>query len=164
MNLLMGIAPVIGVSIRNAERLKARTEQMNSVLEVMAASIDARDPMTAGHSKKVKEYALGICEELGLSSDYSEVVGVAASLHDYGKIGVPDSLLKKEGKLTDDEYEVIKKHSEKTRQILSQMNFEGMLRQVPEIAGAHHEKLDGSGYPEGLKGDVDEKLKLVSSM
>ncbi|RJP75510.1 MAG: HD domain-containing protein [Desulfobacteraceae bacterium] len=153
MNLLMGIAPVIGVSIRNAELLKARTEQMNSILEVMAASIDARDPMTAGHSKKVKEYALGICEELGLSSDYSEVVGVAASLHDYGKIGVPDSLLKKEGKLTEEEYEIIKTHAEKTRKILSQMKFEGMLRQVPEIAGSHHEKLDGSGYPVGLKGD-----------
>jgi HD-GYP domain-containing protein (c-di-GMP phosphodiesterase class II) len=153
MNLLMGIAPVIGVSIRNAELLQARTEQMNSILEVMAASIDARDPMTAGHSKKVKEYALGICEELGLSNDYSEVVGVAASLHDYGKIGVPDSLLKKEGKLTAEEYEVIKTHAEKTRKILSQMKFEGMFRQVPEIAGAHHEKLDGSGYPQGLKGD-----------
>jgi len=153
MNFLMGIAPVIGISIRNAELLSARIEQMNSILEVMAASIDARDPMTAGHSKKVKEYALGICSELGFSSDYSEVVGVAASLHDYGKIGVPDSLLKKEGRLTEDEFEVIKKHSEKTKEILLQMRFEGMLKQVPEIAGSHHEKLDGSGYPSGLKGD-----------
>ncbi len=153
MNFLMGIAPVIGISIRNAELLNARREQMNSILEVMAASIDARDPMTAGHSKKVKEYALGICSELGISNDYSEVVGVAASLHDYGKIGVPDSLLKKEGRLTNSEFEIIKKHSEKTKEILSQMRFEGMFRQVPEIAGAHHEKLDGSGYPDGLKGD-----------
>jgi len=148
MNFLMGIAPVIGISIRNAELLSARREQMNSILEVMAASIDARDPMTAGHSKKVKEYALGICSELGLSNDYSEVVGVAASLHDYGKIGVPDSLLKKEGRLTDDEFETIKKHTKKTKEILLQMRFEGMLRQVPEIAGSHHEKIDGSGYPE----------------
>jgi HD-GYP domain-containing protein (c-di-GMP phosphodiesterase class II) len=109
--------------------------------------------MTAGHSKKVREYALGICSELGLSNDYTEVVGVAASLHDYGKIGVPDSLLKKEGHLTADEFEIIKKHSQKTKEILSQMRFEGMLRQVPEIAGAHHEKIDGSGYPDGLKGD-----------
>jgi HD-GYP domain-containing protein (c-di-GMP phosphodiesterase class II) len=153
MNFLMGIAPVIGISIRNAELLNARQEQMNSILEVMAASIDARDPMTAGHSKKVKEYALGICSELGLSNDYTEVVGVAASLHDYGKIGVPDSLLKKEGRLTNDEFEVIKKHSEKTKEILLQMRFEGMLRQVPEIAGSHHEKIDGSGYPDGLKED-----------
>ncbi|MBW1892950.1 MAG: HD domain-containing protein, partial [Deltaproteobacteria bacterium] len=153
MSFLMGIAPVIGISIRNADLLDARDKQMRSILQVMAASIDARDPMTAGHSEKVTEYALGICDELGLSKDYCEVVGVAASLHDYGKIGVPDSLLKKEGKLTDSEYEVIKTHAKKTKVILSRISFEGMLRQVPEIAGAHHEKLDGSGYPDGLKGD-----------
>ena len=153
MSFLMGIAPVIGISIRNADLLDARDKQMRSILQVMAASIDARDPMTAGHSEKVTEYALGICDELGLSKDYCEVVGVAASLHDYGKIGVPDSLLKKEGRLTDSEYEVVKTHAERTRVILSRINFEGMLRQVPEIAGAHHEKLDGSGYPDGLKGD-----------
>jgi HD-GYP domain-containing protein (c-di-GMP phosphodiesterase class II) len=153
MSFLMGIAPVIGISIRNADLLDARDKQMRSILQVMAASIDARDPMTAGHSEKVTEYALGICDELGLSKDYCEVVGVAASLHDYGKIGVPDSLLKKEGRLTDSEYEVVKTHAEKTKVILSRINFEGMLRQVPEIAGAHHEKLDGSGYPDGLKDD-----------
>jgi hypothetical protein len=153
MSFLMGIAPVIGISIRNADLLDARDKQMRSILQVMAASIDARDPMTAGHSEKVTEYALGICDELGLSKDYCEVIGVAASLHDYGKIGVPDSLLKKEGRLTDNEYEIVKTHAEKTRVILSRINFEGMLRQVPEIAGAHHEKLDGSGYPDGLKGE-----------
>ncbi|MFZ5570563.1 MAG: HD domain-containing phosphohydrolase [Thermodesulfobacteriota bacterium] len=153
MNLLMGIAPMIGISIRNAELLDARVKQMRSILHVMAASIDARDPMTAGHSEKVTEYAIGICNELGLSKDYTEVVGVAASLHDYGKIGVPDSLLKKQGRLTAEEYEIIKTHAAKTREILTRINFEGMLRQVPDIAGCHHEKLDGSGYPNGLKGD-----------
>lgn len=153
MNLLMGIAPMIGISIRNADLLDARVKQMRSILHVMAASIDARDPMTAGHSEKVTEYAIGICNELGLSKDYTEVVGVAASLHDYGKIGVPDSLLKKQGRLSDEEYEVVKTHASKTREILTRINFEGMLRQVPDIAGCHHEKLDGSGYPYGLKGD-----------
>ncbi len=153
MNLLMGIAPMIGISIRNADLLDARVKQMRSILHVMAASIDARDPMTAGHSEKVTEYAIGICNELGLSKDYTEVVGVAASLHDYGKIGVPDSLLKKQGRLTDEEYEIIKTHAAKTREILTRINFEGMLRQVPDIAGCHHEKLDGSGYPNGLRGD-----------
>lgn len=153
MNLLMGIAPVLGISIRNAELINAQVMQMRSILQVMAASIDARDPMTAGHSEKVTVYAIGICGELGLSADYTEVVGVAASLHDYGKIGVPDALLKKEGRLTDDEYEIVKTHASRTREILSRISFEGMLRQVPDIAGFHHEKLDGSGYPLGLKGD-----------
>lgn len=153
MNLLMGIAPVLGISIRNADLLDARSKQMRSILQIMAASIDARDPMTAGHSEKVTEYAIGICNELGFSKEYTEVVAVAASLHDYGKIGVPDSLLKKQGRLTAEEYEIVKTHASKTYEILSRINFEGLLRQVPDIAGSHHEKLDGSGYPNGLKGD-----------
>ncbi len=153
LNLLMGIAPVIGISIRNAELLDAQAKQMKSILQVMAASIDARDPLTAGHSEKVTEYSLGICDELGISKDYKDVVGMAASLHDYGKIGIADSLLKKKGRLTDDEFEVIKTHSAKTEEILLQITFEGMMTQVPQIAAAHHEKLDGSGYPKGLKGN-----------
>ncbi len=153
MSLLMGISSVIGISIRNAELLEARTKQFRSLLQVMAASIDARDPLTAGHSENVTKYTKGICDELGVSNDYSEVVQVAASLHDYGKIGIPDALLKKPGRLTDQEYEVIKTHSIKTREILEQVNFEGMFSQVPEIAAAHHEKIDGSGYPLGLLGD-----------
>jgi len=90
---------------------------------------------------------------LNLSKDYRDMIQVAALLHDYGKIGVPDSLLKKPRKLTPEEFEVIKTHSEKTKSILEQVHFEGIFSQVPDIAGAHHEKIDGSGYPNGLKGD-----------
>ncbi len=153
MSLLMGISSVIGISIRNAELFDSRTKQFSSLLQVMAASIDARDPLTAGHSENVTKYAMGICEELGLSKDYTEMVQVAASLHDYGKIGIPDALLKKPGRLTDQEYEIIKTHATKTKTILKQVNFEGMFSEVPEIAGSHHEKIDGSGYPDGLKGE-----------
>lgn len=152
MSLLMGIAPVIGISIRNADLIDARGRQFRSILKVMAASIDARDPLTAGHSEKVTEYALGICSELGLSGEHRELIRVAALLHDYGKIGVPDAILKKNGMLTDDEYEIVKTHSYKTREILEQISFEGVFSKVPEIAGSHHEKIDGSGYPQGLRG------------
>jgi len=153
LNLLLGITPVIGVSIRNAERLENTSQQFNSTIRVLGASIESRDPLTAGHSEKVTEYALGICNELGLSEDFRNMIKVAALLHDYGKIGVPDSILKKQGRLNRDEYEIVKTHSAKTREILEQINFEGIYRQVPVVAGAHHEKLDGSGYPDGLKGD-----------
>jgi HD-GYP domain-containing protein (c-di-GMP phosphodiesterase class II) len=81
------------------------------------------------------------------------MIRVASLLHDYGKIGVPDSILKKPGRLTKEEYEKVKTHALKTQRILEQINFEGLLSQVPEIAGAHHEKMDGSGYPNGLKGE-----------
>ena len=153
LSLLMGIAHVIGISIRNVELLDARDKQMQSVLQVLAATIDARDPLTAGHSEKVTEYALGICHEMELSNDYCEAIQVAALLHDYGKIGVPDAILKKPGRLTKQEHDIVKTHATKTRQILERINFTGNLRHVPEIAAAHHEKIDGSGYPDGLKGD-----------
>ncbi len=152
MSLLMGIASVIGISIRNAELLDAKVRQFNSVLHVLAASIDARDSLTAGHSEKVTEYSLGISRELGLPQDFCEMIRVAALLHDYGKIGVPDAILKKDGRLSPEEYDIVKTHAGKTREILAQINFEGIYGEVPEIAGAHHEKLDGSGYPHGLTG------------
>ena len=153
LSLLMGIASVIGIGISNADLLEARQRQFGSILQVLAASIDARDPLTAGHSEKVTDYAMGICEELNLSSNYREMIRVASLLHDYGKIGVPDAILKKPGRLTQEEYEKVKTHAEKTQKILEQVNFEGIFSQVPEIAGSHQEKIDGSGYPNGLKSD-----------
>ncbi|MFP3999836.1 MAG: HD domain-containing phosphohydrolase [Desulfobacterales bacterium] len=152
MSLLVGVSHIIGISIRHTQHIEAKEKQLRSVLQVMVSTIDARDPVTKGHSERVAEYASGICQELGLNKEYREVVRVAALLHDYGKIGIPDSLLKKKDRLTANEYEHIKCHAEKTFEILKQINFEGALKQVPEIAGAHHEKMDGSGYPRGLKG------------
>ncbi len=162
-SLLMGIAPVIGVAIRNAEHLLAKDKEFRSTLQVLAASIDARDPLTAGHSEKVTEYAVGICDEMDLDVEFRECVRVAALLHDYGKIGVPDAILKKEGRLTAEEYEIIKTHSNKTRDILSQINFEGKYIEVPEIAGAHHEKWNGEGYPDKLaKEDIPFGARIVA--
>ena len=109
--------------------------------------------MTAGHSAKVTEYALGICQELGMSAEYREMIRVASLLHDYGKIGVPDAILKKPGRLTPEERNIVKSHSAKTREILEQINFEGIYKQVPAIAGSHHEKIDGTGYPNALSGN-----------
>lgn len=153
MSLLVGVSHIIGISIRHTQHIEAREKQLQSVLKVMVSTIDARDPVTKGHSEWVAEYAGGICQEMGLDKETRETVRVAALLHDYGKIGIPDSLLKKKEKLTENEFEHVKSHAEKTREILEQIRFEGGLRQVPEIAGAHHEKIDGSGYPRGLKGD-----------
>jgi len=78
------------------------------------------------------------------------MIRVASLLHDYGKIGVDDAILKKPGRLNDEEYAHIKTHAYKSKQILQRINFEGIYQEVPEVAGAHHEKLDGSGYPDGL--------------
>ncbi len=152
LSLLMGIAPIIGVSLRNADFIEARERQFHSILEVLAATIDARDPLTSGHSLRVTEFAIAICQQMNLSNAYTEMIRVAALLHDYGKIAVPDSILKKPGRLTEIEYEEVKKHCRRTREILERIHFEGIFRQVPEVAACHHEKLDGSGYPYGLRG------------
>ena len=77
----------------------------------------------------------------------------AAQLHDYGKIGIKDSILKKEGPLSEDERREIETHAAKSEEILSRIKFFGAYQQVPTIAGAHHERLDGKGYPRGLLGD-----------
>jgi HD-GYP domain-containing protein (c-di-GMP phosphodiesterase class II) len=153
MSLLMGIASVIGIAVKNALLLEAREKQFQSILKVLASSIDARDPLTAGHSEKVTQYVMAICRELGLSREYQEMIRIAALLHDYGKIGVPDKILKKNDKLTDGEYSIIKTHAEKTKTILDQISFEGIYSSIPDIAGSHHERVDGRGYPNGIIGE-----------
>lgn len=150
-NLLMGVANQIAISIHNSKLLDDRLRQFESILQVLVASTDARDPITGGHSLKVTEYVVGICREMGLSPEYTDMIRVAALLHDYGKIGVDDDILKKAGRLTPEQYEIIKTHADKSRRILEKIQFEGVYQEVPEIVGSHHERLDGSGYPRGLK-------------
>jgi len=147
----MGVAPEIGISIHNCMLLEAKERQFKSIIQVLAASIDARDPLTAGHSEKVTEYALGICCELELPKEYEEMIRIASLLHDYGKIGIKDSILMKPGKLGTEERKEIETHAEKTRGILEQIHFEGIYKMIPDIAGSHHEKVNGSGYPKGHK-------------
>lgn len=153
LRLLKGVAAVLGISIKNAQLIEARERQLHSIVQVLGASIDARDPLTKGHSENVTSYAMGICDELGLDREYKEAIRVAALLHDYGKIGVPDAVLKKPSRLTADEMCIVQMHAQKTKEILQQVNFEGIFAQVPEIAGGHHERFDGSGYPDGLMGE-----------
>jgi HD-GYP domain-containing protein (c-di-GMP phosphodiesterase class II) len=162
-SLLIGVAAVVGISLRNEELLKSKDRQFRSILRGLAASIDARDPLTRGHSDKVTEYALGVCSELGLSPEQHEVISTAALLHDYGKLAVPDAILRKPGRLTPREYEIVKIHAEQTEKILRQISFEGIYRQVPSIAGAHHEKMDGSGYPRGLRGEeIPQGARIIA--
>jgi len=125
-------------------------KQFQSFLEVMAASIDAKDKFTAGHSLNVTRFAEGIANELGFNDSELEVIRTAGLLHDYGKLGIDDHILKKPGKLNEAEYHEIQKHVTITRDILEKMNFARKFRNVPAIAASHHEYIDGSGYDCGL--------------
>jgi len=136
-----------------AQLVEELQKMFDSVVETLAATIDARDPITAGHSKRVTLYCLQIAEQLGLDQKEKELLRYSALLHDYGKIGVREAVLTKEGRLADDEYKHIQTHVVLSKEILSKMYFRRDLRAIPEIAGSHHEKFDGSGYPQKLAGE-----------
>ena len=122
----------------------------------LAAAIDARDPYTRGHTERVTEYSRTIAEELEdipeaeEYKNFKETLHVAALLHDVGKIGVPDGILNKTSQLTKDEYEKVKQHSVTGGAILSPIDE---LSSVADEVRAHHERYDGAGYPDGLKGE-----------
>lgn len=153
VEVLTSVAGIVSIAIENAMLLKDSERQFHSILEVLAASIDARDTLTAGHSLRVAEFATGIGRVMGFAEADMDVLRVSAILHDYGKIGVDDCVLKKNGKLNASEFAHMKQHATLTCDILGKIYFARKYRGVPLIASSHHEYLDGSGYPNGLNGN-----------
>ena len=113
------------------------------------AAQDAKDPYTAGHSQRVSDMALKVCELIGLKEEDKEKIHIAAHLHDIGKIGVPDAVLNKEGKLTEEEFESMKRHPVIGADILGKSH---KLSELSDIVLMHHERFDGKGYPTGKAG------------
>lgn len=130
---------------------------MNSI-QMLAGAVDEKDPYTRGHSDRVTKYSLMIAKEMGLSDEFLEIVQVSAQLHDVGKIGIEDRILKKPGALTADEFEIMKTHTTKGANILRSV---AQLKEMIPGIELHHESLDGRGYPHGLKGDQIPLLPRV---
>ena len=130
-------------------------------VKALAAAIDGKDPYTRGHSERVSRVSMAIAQRLGLSDDECEKIRVSALLHDVGKIGIDDKVLKKPAALTDDEYEVMKQHPQKGYKILSQIP--GIQEFLPGMY-MHHEMINGQGYPQGLKGDEIPLMALIVSV
>ncbi len=151
--ILDAISIISASQIENAQLYEEQERTFESFVETLASTIDARDPLTAGHSRRIMLYAEEIARLAGFPAEKRRVLRRAALLHDVGKIGVRESVLTKDSRLTPAEYEHIKSHVEITRTILSKIHFSGSNKDIPEIASTHHEKVDGSGYPRGLKGD-----------
>ncbi len=118
-------------------------------VEALAAALDARDPRTLGHSERVAAYARAVAVKLNLPDEEVEKVHFAGLLHDIGKIGISDFVLNKNGKLTNDEFSVIRKHPEMGADMVRSIGF---LKDVSDIIRYHHERVDGSGYPVKLTG------------
>jgi PAS domain S-box-containing protein/putative nucleotidyltransferase with HDIG domain len=123
---------------------------IGGTIQAIVQVVEMRDPYTAGHQRRVADLARSIATEMDLPSDMIEGIRVAAVIHDIGKVAVPAEILSKPGKLTQNELELIKDHAETGYDILKDVEFSWP---IAEIIYQHHERLDGSGYPRGLKGD-----------
>ena len=153
--LIWGIVLII-VTITSSQirKYQERHERDNEIIkgsiETFTSFIDAKDPYTNGHSLRVAEYTKKIAEEMGFSGEELDRIYYVALLHDCGKIGIPDSILGKPDRLTEEEFEIIKSHTICGGEILNHFKS---LKNVGEGALYHHERYDGKGYPEGKKGE-----------
>lgn len=159
-DLLIAIGGSASIALENAQlfdqQLQMYREQklmFESFIDTLATSIDARDKITAGHSTRVRMYSSILAEAVGLPPKERLLIEKAAILHDIGKIGIRDSVLQKDGKLTDEEYKHIQEHVKITHNILNKIYMSSDFRIITEMACSHHEKWDGTGYYRHLKGE-----------
>ncbi|MBI4698399.1 MAG: HD domain-containing protein, partial [Nitrospirae bacterium] len=143
------IASQITVALENAKLYEDLGKLLINTITSLISVIDAKSPWTKGHSERVTQYAVEIAKEMGLQDKDVDHLKLCGILHDIGKIGTYDSLLEKTDKLTDEEYALIKKHPEKGAEILKPIK---QLNDVIPGILHHHERYDGKGYPDGLKG------------
>jgi putative nucleotidyltransferase with HDIG domain len=154
--LAMEFSRAAGAVRESERRLDEATEEF---IESMAQAQDARDPYTAGHSERVSANSTAIAKVMGVSAGEVEIIRIGAKLHDLGKIGIPDAILRKPGKLTREEYTLIQRHSTIGREILEKV---GRFKEFIPIVELHHENPDGSGYPYGLReGDIPLAVRIV---
>jgi len=131
---------------------------MQGIVHAMVLTIESRDPYTAGHQQRVTQLASALAQEMGLSEKEVEGVKMASLIHDIGKISIPAEILSKPGKLTEIEFSLVKTHAQAGYEILKDIEFSWPIAQ---IVRQHHERLDGSGYPLGLK---DKKILLEAKL
>lgn len=159
MELLQALCSLLAVAVSNARMEERRRYTFLRTLESLATALEARDEYTRGHSQRVCEVSLMIGERMGLGHEALEELRVGTILHDIGKIGVPDAILNKRGRLSDQEFDVMRQHPVIGYEICRPLMLsEGVLM----IIRNHHEKLDGTGYPDGLKGgELPLSLRIV---
>ena len=130
------------------------------MITTMRQVVDAKDTYTRGHSDRVSYYAVQLARRLGRDEEYCERVRVAGLFHDIGKLSIPDEILLKNGKLTDEEYALVKKHPQDGVKLLSVLS---QLRPILPAVRSHHERIDGLGYPDGLKGrEIPEEARIIA--
>jgi HD-GYP domain-containing protein (c-di-GMP phosphodiesterase class II) len=160
LELLAAVGNQAGIALHRA-RLMADMERLFiDVMKAIAATIDAKDGYTHRHSERVAAFGMRIARELGWDADSRAIVELSGLLHDVGKIGVPDAILNKPGKLTDSEYTEMKLHPVHGARILSNIQSPKVISLLPGVK-YHHERWDGKGYPEGLSAEAIPMLGRV---
>ncbi|MDP6504038.1 MAG: HD-GYP domain-containing protein, partial [Planctomycetota bacterium] len=161
LELLSAIGRQAGISIERANLIQELEDlAMWSILTLVAA-IEAKDEYTRGHSERVAAFSVQIAEQLGEGDKMIENIRLGALLHDVGKIGVPEAVLTKDGRLTDEEFALIKEHPVTGAKIIGQIDNRRMKHPL-DVARHHHERWDGRGYPDGLAGeDIPYTARLV---
>jgi len=157
-NLLKNIAQQTAVAVENSQLNEDAERTYFETISALALAVEAKDVYSRGHLDRVAEYATKIAQKLHLSNEQLSVLRDAARLHDVGKIGVYDDVLRKPGKLTAQEREMIVKHPAIGESIIKPIRS---LRPLCDVVRHHHERLDGSGYPDGLKGDQISLLARI---
>ncbi len=157
-SLLSSVAAILGVHSGNIDLYREQSEFFESVIRALSSSIDAKDPYTCGHSDRVARISVSLARQLGCSAEELNTIYLSGLLHDIGKIGIDDNVLRKPGKLTKEEYEHIKTHPELGYRILAGVK---QLDKVLPVVLHHHEAWDGSGYPAGLAGEACPKLARI---
>ena len=146
------------------ENLEKLRKTLHGVIQAMAMMVEARDPYTAGHQRRVADLGRAIAQEMGASQDEVDGVRIAGMIHDIGKISVPAEILSKPTKLSEIELALIKVHSEAGHGILKEIDFPWP---IATIVLQHHERIDGSGYPANLKGDqiiIEARILAVADV
>jgi len=137
--------------VKNQEQLVQLQDSLEDTVRAIATIVEMRDPYTSGHQVRVADLAVAIARQMGLPDEQVHAIHLAGVVHDLGKIQIPAEILSKPGKITDIEYSLIKIHPQAGYDILKGINFPWPIAQM---VLQHHERLDGSGYPQGLKGDA----------
>jgi putative nucleotidyltransferase with HDIG domain len=150
------IAPQASIALKNAFLYNELEELFKGTIKSLATAVESKDPYTYDHIDRVTELSLKLAQKAGLGRKDLKNVELSAILHDIGKIAIPDEILNKPGKLTDEEYEIIKTHVYHGAKILEPIP--GLKEVVPAVLH-HHERWDGKGYPYGLKG---EKIPVIA--
>lgn len=160
INLFTSLASQAAIAIENARLFESLEEIYIEVITAMASAIDARDAYTHGHSHRVTEYAVAIAEELELSPAEVDIIRNASILHDVGKIGIKEDILKKPGRLTEEERREMEYHPFIGTKILQSVK---LLEPVMPLVYHHHERFDGTGYPDGLRGEeIPQGARIIS--